>query len=487
MIDRWIKWLNYAIIGVMVLMVLGMAAMWIGHSGEIACLDPKSKQCPLPKGAFELSQSAYEGIASPFFELKSAPPTLQIPDLRQQIGYNGRNGRPDAQAQHSLMHFSMNGSAKKVISVVPNEPYYLVMDRTVKPSRYIFSPGNQKTSLWFEASPTEGNEVMVRVFMEDENGERIVEPEAHAQFKIPERDYVRPAGETWELGPWRVDGTLLARQRARWFGQDRFIEKHGGKKYEHAFGRQRVEFGETDETYFVFVQTGDVLIWDEGKKQWREVVAGESTLEYPLLVVKKIDDRVMSLEVWDVDGKGKVALNLLKSNESWTANNGQYVQQAFKFVGARTRKQCLFEINGERMLIKPSDWLLMTLDGWKKLEKAEEIDDYVLRKKLGLLFVFEELTRRKDKQLMVGTLYNPTRSDCQTVELMVQQVNPKASSKKSGSDDDDDDDDDDSDEAIEKMISSIKAKDQRIPPKSAPNLPSRTTLPAGNQNQTVKR
>ncbi|MFI5344711.1 MAG: hypothetical protein ACHQUC_10900, partial [Chlamydiales bacterium] len=184
---------------------------------------------------------------------------------------------------------------------------------------------------------------------------------------------------------------------------------------------------------------------------------GEESLKHPLLVVKKIDDRLMSFELWDVDGKGKVALNLLKSSEPWAANNAQTVQKAFKFVGARTRTQCLFEINKERMVIRPSDWLLLTPQGWKKLDKEEDLDKFVQRKTTGMLFVFEGWTRKEDRQVMQGTLYNPTRSDCQTVELAVQQVTPKIAAK-NVKEKDEDDDDDDGEEVIEKMISSLSER-----------------------------
>jgi len=62
----------------------------------------------------------------------------------------------------------------------------------------------------------------------------------------------------------------------------------------------------------------------------------------PLLVVKKVDERLMTFEVWDSEGKTKIALNLLKSSEPPPPVQ---LLQSFKFVSSRTRSQFVFEIN----------------------------------------------------------------------------------------------------------------------------------------------
>ena len=129
----------------------------------------------------------------------------------------------------------------------------------------------------------------------------------------------------------------------------------------------------------------------------------------PLLVVKKVDERLMTFELWDVEGKGKILLNLLKSSEPWAVQNAQTLQHMFKFLGAKTRTQCVFEINRERVILRPSDWLLLTSKGWKKLTTEKEIDNYVKRKLTGTLFVFEGISRKDEKQIMTGTLYSPAR------------------------------------------------------------------------------
>lgn len=467
MIGQWLSWLNCALVSLALLFGLAGGLYWLKRPAEIVCAQAPSKACGLPKGGFELAEAAYQQVGEPLLALQQSPPTLQLPDLRQQLIYYGKNGRPDAQSTHTLLHFSLNGN-KTVVSTPPGEKLYLFYDRKMTPGRYNFSPQNEKTSLWIEATPVD-NEVQVQVTLENDKGEKIVEPEAFAQFRLPEKEFIRYAGTNWEIGSFRVDGTLLARQRARWYGPDRFLERHGGEEFKHSIGKQRIDFGENDDLYSVFVKSGDCLIWDQNR--WKVVSPGEESLSHPLLVVKKIDERLMTFELWDVEGKGKILLNLLKSTEPWAVQNAQTLQHMFKFVGARTRTQCVFEINRERMILRPSDWLLLTPKGWKKLATEEEIDQYVKRKLAGTLFVFEGIARKDERQTMVGMLYSPARNDCQAVELALKPKGSKPTGAKDSKEGKETKDAKEGAEAGENRAPIMRENEMRHPMIPAPTLP----------------
>lgn len=426
MIDRWLSWLNGALIGLALLFGLAGIGYWLSRPGEITQGGHRSQEGGLPKGAFELAEKDYEKAGEVLLSLEQAPPIMQLPDLRTQLIYYGKNGRPDAQSQQTVIHFALSGNNKNATSVAPGENLYLVYERKGTSGKYVFSPNNEKSSLWVQGVPVD-NEVQVKVRMENENGEEVAEPETYAQFRLPEKEFVRYGGVTWELGGHRVDGTLFARQKARWCGPDRFLERHGGEDYKNIDGKQRIDFTESDEPYSVFVKAGDCLIWSDNR--WKMIEPGDESLKKPLLVVKKTDERLMTFELWDVDGKGKIVLNLLKSSEPWAVQNGQTLQHMFKFLGAKTKTQCVFEINRERVVLSPSDWLILTPKGWKKLATEEEIDNYVKRKLSGTLFVFDGIVRKDEKQMMVGTLYSPSRHECNPIELPLQVKTLKGSNK----------------------------------------------------------
>lgn len=459
MIRQWLIGFNYLLAGLILLFGLGALFLWWKRAEEIIPLSSHSKENRLPKGSFELAETAYLDISGPVFALNQLPPTLQLPDLRQQLIYYGKNGRPDAQTGASLLHFSLGTTQKSFISTPPKENVYLLFDRKTTPPRYTFSPQNQKTSLWIEPTLLENsNEVQIKVTLENDKGEKITEPDSYAKFNLTEKEFARYGGASWEVGSFRVDSTLLARQRARWFGPDRFLERHGGAEYQFAVGKQRVDFGEGDEIYSLFGGVGDCFIWNQNR--WQTATPGKDSLTHPLLVVKKIEDRLMTFELWDAEGKGKLLLTLLKSSEPWIMQNAQHLQHMFKFVGARTRSQCVFEVNRERMVLKPSDWLLLTPKGWKKLESEQEIDQYVKRKLSGTLFVFEGLTRKEEKQVMKGSLYSPNRQDFQAIEIPLQAGGRKSPfmAKRETKDPDDDEDDDEEDGKEEE----IKARLRRL-------------------------
>jgi hypothetical protein len=417
MIRKWLHVINRVVAGGVGLLLLLSAALYFSRPAEIMVInDVASVGSGLPKGAFTLNREAYDSIGEPLLSLKFSPISVQLPDLRKALLYYGKNGRPDAQADHPLLHFAFMGN-KVAASIEPGKPLYLIYDRKSNPPQYAFSPGNEETPLYMQCA-LDGTEATVTVVMKCQDGSLITEPSAHAQFTLPEKEYVRFGGTPWEIGKWRVDGSLLARQRARWYGPDRFLERHGGDEYSHVNGKHRIDFGEGEDMYSVFVGISECLIWDSDLGKWRSSKPGTETLGHPLLFVKKVDERLINLELWDNDGRGKLALNLLKSTENWMPQN---LQQSFKFMGARTRSQFVFEVNKERMLIRPKDWLVLTEAGWLKLTTPEEIDNFVDRKITGALFVFDGVEKRDDKQVLVGTMFNSTRTEMQTVEMPILQ------------------------------------------------------------------
>lgn len=408
---EWLSRINYGVAGT-ALLLLTAALFWMATSDrapempEERIVKPKE-----PVSAFEQPQSSYDTIGDPAMELNTAPIGLQLPDLRKVLVYHGKNGRPDADPKTTLLNFALTGMSG-VTAVSPKTPTYILYDKRLK--RYEFSPNNAETPLWIEVFP-EGSQVNVYAGLKDEEGNTIETPAAHASFNLTEKPVVRSDSGSWEIGKQRVDGTLLARQKARWYGPDRFFERHGGPEYEHRVDRQRIDFGEGDNLYSVFVQLGDALVWEDGK--WVVAKPGPETLGKPLMVIKKVEDRLISFELWDNEGKSKVVLNILKTPEAAPPAN---TLQSFKFVGSRTRSQFVFEINKHRIMLSPHDWLLQTDKTWKKLTTVKEIDDYVEGRTPGLLFIFDGVEKRDDRQVIVGTLFNKSRSDFQKIEMVME-------------------------------------------------------------------
>lgn len=414
MIKKWMTWINYGIAGAIGLSLFAALCLFWMRETEFPVYETTARKSIVPKGSFSRSAADYAAIAAPVLALEFSPLSVQLPDLRKYLLYYGKNGRPDANEERHVLYFSFTGN-KSPSPVRPNERIYVMYDKSQSPYQYVFSPNNAKTPLWIEAS-AQGNQAVIKVGMQGEKDVVINEPKSYANFNLTEKEFVRFGGASWELGKWRVDGTILARQKARWHGIDKFLERHGGDEYKEQQNKQRLDFGEGENIYSVYLGQGDCLIWSDNR--WQSVKAGEASLMHTMMCVKKIDERVMNLELWDVDGKGKIVLNLIKTNETWTPQN---LEQNFKFVGARTRSQFVFEINDERMLLRPHDWLVLTDEGWQKIETVEAIDAYVDRKTVGPMFVFDRVERKDDRQVIMGTLFNAARTEMVPIELTLQQ------------------------------------------------------------------
>ncbi len=422
-----LNWINGALVGVILLLLVSALLFQFMRPSSIEVVEKASEIPKLPKGAFTLKTEDYQAIGPPFLTLKFSPMALQVPDLKRYLIYYGKNDRPDADPANQKMNFGFLG-VKGSVSALANQPIYIMYDKNDPKVKYKFSPGNAVTTLWFEAKLMPNGDVSISASMRNEAGEVVHEPPANAEFILKPRSQVRSDTEDKRLGEFRIDGTLLSRQGAKWYGIDKFMERHGGEEYKEMATKQRIDFGTPGNAYSVYVGPDTVLAWIDGK--WKEVKPGKDSVKYVILTVNKIEDRIMKLDLWDVDGD-KTSINLIKSMETWVPDT---IQKEFVFIGARTRSQFLFEINKERMTLSPLDWLIKTDKGWKKLTTAQDIDDYVERKISGPMFVFDGVEKRDGKQVLLGTLFNKARTEMKTVEIPMQQgatlTEPKKENKK---------------------------------------------------------
>lgn len=392
-----------------ILCVLAFTYFWI-RPFEITQTPLQLNLRPLPQSSFLQKDAAYSLSENSVISLQYTAPKLKIPDLRTYIVFQGKNARPDAEPSTQKLHFSLQGN-KESFSIAPNEKAFLVYDKKMPGNKYRLAAPDEEAVLWFTAT-SEGSEAEIRVSMLDQDGFEITNDE-RSQFSLATKEGLRPTG-TWELGKWRVDATLLARQKAKWVGQDKFFERYGGEEFEEHAERQRIDFNDGENTYAIYAKAGDCFIWQN--EHWKAVHPDPTTQTCPLLVVKKVDERIMMLELWDVEGRAKMAMNLIKTSESFAAKP---LTEEFRFIGARTKTKVLFEVQKDRMILKPNDWLILTDAGWKKLSTPEEIDSYVERKTIGPLFIFEGLAREDDRQVLKGTLITPNRAELHDVEIAI--------------------------------------------------------------------
>jgi hypothetical protein len=364
----------------------------------------------LPVTSFTPKDKKHVPLDAASLQLEYKSPKMRLPDLRNFIFYYGHNLRPDAKDADNLF-FSLGpvSETNPTFSVHSKEKLFLVIqDNSEYP--YALSPGNRPTTLWFEPE-FRSNGTSVQVRMKDEQGHVVQEPQDRANFTLTEKPPATGANKSFMLDQFRADATLFSRQKAKWHGSDQFLEDHGGIEFEPNFGKQRIQFGEAEDLYTVYLDKGDVMVWKEGK--WMVPEPGKSTTGYPLARVSKIEERTMGVELFDVSGRNKVNLTLLKLMEPKLVMN----THDFEFIGARTRIHSMFFVGGQREIVGPDDWFLHTQDGWKKLKTAKEIDAYVSGVNPGDLLVINKIEKLNENQWLSATLYSRSRSNSEPVML----------------------------------------------------------------------
>lgn len=419
-------WINRASLGLVVIAAILLTFSLLAyvdspHQPEAPPCNIKKPliQHVLPGYFLPLTEQDYEAIGAPLFESHWNPISLQLPDLRTVLSYYGINSRPDAKSGAIRLQFGVGSASSSastpntLASIAPKEPLYLVYERSQNSGRYLFSPNNKKTALWILAEPVE-NSAKINLFLQDEAGNRVKEPAIRAEFTLQQKELPRGGPSNWSLGPFRVDGTLLARQKARWFGQDLFINDHGGPEYADRAGKERIEFGEGPDRYIVYLGPESCLVWEDD--HWAPDSSVEDSSIYPLLCVKKIEERLLRLELWDVEGKSRVPLTMLRSTDNW---NPTQLQKDFSFLASRTLSQYIFSIRKERTTLRVHDWFLLTKEGWKRLATPAQIDAYVEEKEPGVLFIFEGPKEKGEVRVLSGILYNTTRSTKIEVEYPI--------------------------------------------------------------------
>lgn len=404
---RIISIINFTL-ATLLLALCGTAWLFLHSPDEFPQITPKLPHTQLPKNLFTQPDMAYQAISEGPFAVNWTPPSMQLPDLREEILYYGKNGRPDISPGDELITITLKSSLETK-TVHPGQKIYLVYRHG-----YHFAPGAKPTSLWIDLCSKKYEDLLaVHVHMVNENRQLVKTPEECAEFEVNAKEFSRTQATNWELGGCRVDTTLLVRQRARWLGPDLFLDMHGGDEFLWAKDKQRIDFM-ADVPYACFVQEGDFLIWKEGK--WA-VAQGQSTVGYPLLIVKKMDDKLMAFELWDVDGRSKATLHLIRTKEASFLPN---LAEEFKFVGAKTWSQFVVESRQDRMIIKPNDWLVLSEGCWKKIASSQEVDDYVNLKLTGPLFILDKMKKQNGVQVLIGHLFNASRTEVIEVELPAQ-------------------------------------------------------------------
>jgi len=359
--------------------------------------------------AYEFPLEYYSRIGKDLLTLELAPSRLSHANLKQEFVFYGCNDRPDSES-NPMQFIGLRGNSD-IAALSSNRRYYLANTQVNNKKNYLFTEEKKTGALWIEVDASE-QEAHVRLGIEEDSSSVPIE------FNL--KPEPRPAGwKTWEIGAIKVDNSILARQKARWSGQDLFLMQHGGDAFALESQKQRIDFGENSTAYSCFVNEGDCLVWREDR--WVFAAPEMETHGLTLLQAKRIEDRLMHISLWSPDGKSKLTLSLIKSPD---ISDSSKLAQAFVYVGQKSWNEWIFEINGKRQIVKPKDWWLRQDNSWKKLTTKEDIDDYTQLKKRGELLVIGKVIQKDRKRVLTSFLFNAQRTKVSSIEFSMNQHKP---------------------------------------------------------------
>lgn len=400
-------------IGYSLVSIVAFLGMVCGSSNYVESVYSLSLQNDTAKNmhaVFPKSRDIASGIwALDFPELKE-----NLPDLRQELVFLGSNNRPDASGGKVFLELA---SSKDRYVAGINEKIYLQPLPLDQGGGFIFSPEGTPTDLWLECrSLSTDNRIEVRVRLRGENKEMITSPkEKETLFlSVPSRGV-----ECWEIGGIRVDVSFPVKQKMRRIGTDKFLLMHGGGAYADIASKERVDFVSlSNENYSRYLSVGDILLWDGNSWQTCGEFQGDSS-QAPLLEVKKIDEKTMLIEVWNVGGTAHQAFNLVKIASS--PMEIAEILKEFEFVGMRSWSRPILHAGGQRLILSPNDWVVHSETGWERIVNKAQLDAYLAGQLCGPLFIFDKLEKDVRGFVLRGHMFNAQRTLVESVVLPLKQ------------------------------------------------------------------
>jgi len=356
---------------------------------------PKNKKMTPPASGFEYEKIG-EGPLAVDSELQSFP----FPDLSGKILFLARSNRPDSEFIETLYLLGLKGSQEKRV-VTPNQKLYL----TYTEDHLIFS--EKQTPLWIKPKQSGEGKTILQMGIDLVSSQGMVLLSETREHLIKE-DW-KPLTKEQVSHPELTAG-IDAFEGAKWWPADRLFDQYAGDEYQIYRGLERLEIlGE----YVLFAEEGRTYVWKEGR--WR---AGNEE-EYPLARVKEITPFKMIFELWDPTGIETVHLTFNRERARPIATR---MEEVFTRLRQRTSSRVSCRIDNRATILKVGDWLFRTDRGWHTVKNSHEIDAIVKFKALGELFIFDGLESSDGKKIFCGSLFDPMRTELQSVRLPISQM-----------------------------------------------------------------
>jgi hypothetical protein len=307
------------------------------------------------------------------------------------------NSRPDVLQKDAKILIGIRGKEQSTV----NNGKMIFLQERAEGKGLVLS--DTPTSLWVKPILLDNGNVLIEAgrkliskegaLVGEEKGEFIAFPAAHRENQAP---------------------SFAELKAASYVGQDSLILKYGGKEYASWRDKIKIEFIAGARSYACFVSSGDMLQYREG--EWRTVAQDAVSADYPLAKVTAATAKAVEMQAWDESGcfSAQVAIEAYKHAPISVALDMLPTSLRMR---SSTQVSCMF--GKKRLIIKKGDWLLRTAAGWRNLRRADEIEDCLLHRLRGELFIFDGIEKQQGKYMLQGHLFDPLRINITPVSLPI--------------------------------------------------------------------
>ncbi|MEG2043644.1 MAG: hypothetical protein RRZ67_01320 [Victivallaceae bacterium] len=356
------------------------------------------------------------------FGLVYREPKVGMPSLKDELIFRGMNLRPDAAGQGPVLSFRKSKSSKqleigkkffirfkKYLNSIEDMSSIAIPD-----VHYFFEDHQGAASLWIE---------IVRVADDGLSLEVNVGGGSKTDSKPDCETFILRAQEIennreWFLGKNKVDASFPVKQKMRRIGKDLFLVMHGGPEYLYAAAKERFDFSdEQGENYCRFMSVGEYLLWDG--EAWVHKEPKSDSSSFPILYLKRMDEKCAVFELWDIGGIRKQILNLIRYPQP--ATECEDLTAEIEYAGLKTwNSPTIVTTTGQRFSLNSNEWLLRSSSGWRKIESAHELEEYLSGKLMEPLFVFDGMEKDGNTYLLKGHMFSASRSSVFPVILRLK-------------------------------------------------------------------
>lgn len=321
---------------------------------------------------------------------------IPIPDIINHLKLLALNDRPDADRD----------SMQYVIGIQNTD-----QSRTIKPHERVYLGFSEldRGKLYFEDIPSpiwirldqEDQGVILEVGLDviDEMGDRLVESRRYYPMGVAISKESVCDLTTQLCAKYLMRSTLL--------NPDQLYEKYGDDAHRDKQGKYRLQIDPQNEQDVIFISFKEPLFFREGRLSFEK---GSG----PVVQLMQVEGREARFQVWSENGLEKTRVSLNLEQPSVIDFN---FEDVIKRIRKRTGTSISCLLGNKNTLLKKGDWVLHTKLGWKIIKTPNDFNDYLTGKLIGELFVFDALEKREGQSVVIGNLFDKTRSISQQVAL----------------------------------------------------------------------